>query len=351
MTVRPSRQEIHSKTIAFKANHDRSFTNYKAIDLKLYDFVEEKLEWTDDEWAAVSLLEFTKEMNEILKVENPSQRWVTTWQLRQRMNYMRRALQVLSKNPHFKGTNRGLEDLLRFSSEEDHWSVIFRTVEYPGLLYQYIFNQFNTLALSNSLVAVKETGKYLTSDAEMKDRVEKYLEFSQEYLGENSIISISGVYLLLDATSPIDSFNDFVTSIFYIGCGIPTRPVTHIRYATSESTSANKSPTGLKIKEIWNSGNKVVVFQPYDELTKREALIIEESLISTVGFSQLVNSMLGVKVPPANEFSNEIRQAYGANKLLQAYKLYQQSEPILITREIAQKSTNARKSLITKPKP
>ncbi|KAI6216693.1 hypothetical protein M3Y95_01264700 [Aphelenchoides besseyi] len=117
---RPTADRIHAQTVMFMNAKNQRDPNYKTVDTKLYAFVSQNMNLTDDEWAETELSDLTNEVNDVLRLENPNYRLVQVAEVRGRSNYMRAALQVLNDNRHFQGTGIPIpvRNLLVYSTEE-----------------------------------------------------------------------------------------------------------------------------------------------------------------------------------------------------------------------------------------
>ncbi len=80
--------------------------------------------------------------------------------------------------------------------------------------------------------------------------------------------------------------------VFYVGKGIHNRMYNHEFAVRSNRWDGNSAKCKL-IKEIIDSGNKIVYNKPYVNLTEVDAFTKEKELITKYGLSNLTNIMPG----------------------------------------------------------
>ena len=91
------------------------------------------------------------------------------------------------------------------------------------------------------------------------------------------------VYTLLDPRT---------NKVFYIGKGIHNRMYNHEFLVRSGKFDSNSAKCKL-IKEIIDSGNKIIYNKPFANLSETDAYTKEKELITLYGLSNLTNIMPG----------------------------------------------------------
>jgi len=91
--------------------------------------------------------------------------------------------------------------------------------------------------------------------------------------------------------------------VFYIGKGVHNRMYNHEFAVRSNSWDGNAEKCKL-IKEIIDSGNKIIYNKPYSNLSEEDAFTKEKELISKYGLSNLTN----IK-PGSSQFRKYIKRA------------------------------------------
>ncbi|XP_025419352.1 uncharacterized protein LOC112689739 isoform X2 [Sipha flava] len=192
--------------------------------------------------------------------------------------------------------------------------------------------------------------KVLTSDESWKRTI-----LSWSTLEENIIFNKNGssfTYLLLDPRisknlparankikNPIEIWQTFISSIFYIGKGTKSRPNDHMNEAFNfwiEKNNKEKSRKVEYILSLWKEHLGVVCVQAFHHLIMKEAHIREAAMIDAIGLDALTNEKRGTYYEITARWRNSDRCKLGCYLLYRAMLVFladgeRQLKPIDLT--------------------
>ncbi|XP_025200447.1 uncharacterized protein LOC112598258 [Melanaphis sacchari] len=158
---------------------------------------------------------------------------------------------------------------------------------------------------------------------------------------EDSIVSAksgsSFTYLLLDPRitnnlpvranemNPIEIWQTFIRSIFYIGKGTKSRPNDHMNEAFKawvENKNQDKSRKTEYILSLWKEKLGVVCVQAFHHLMIKEAHIREAAMIDAIGLDKLTNEKRGTYYDNTARWLNSDRCKLGCHLLYRAMLVF-----------------------------
>lgn len=203
--------------------------------------------------------------------------------------------------------------------------------------------------------------KTLKSDI-WQDTLEQYAEFDFETKMVNGFLSgefprnvredglkKSFVYILIDPIisenlpgnaknlEPLEAWQRFIRSIFYIGKGTSSRPYSHLydaikmyqqRIVNSEFSSDSprkkiKETEKLKrIDNIWKAGKGVICLNVFHNITGLEAFSREASIIEAIGLDSLTNLKRGEYHGIVKTWPMRDKKQLGTVLLFKSFKIY-----------------------------
>ncbi|XP_026821024.1 uncharacterized protein LOC113559414 [Rhopalosiphum maidis] len=148
----------------------------------------------------------------------------------------------------------------------------------------------------------------------------------------------SFTYLLLDPritnnlparadqmNNPIEIWQTFIKSIFYIGKGTKSRPNDHMNEAFKfwvENKNQDKSRKTEYILSLWKEKLGVVCVQAFHHLMLKEAHIREAAMIDAIGLEKLTNEKRGTYYDNTTRWLNSDRCKLGCHLLYRAMLVF-----------------------------
>lgn len=124
-----------------------------------------------------------------------------------------------------------------------------------------------------------------------------------------------------DKLLPIEQWQTFVASIFYVGKGRRSRPYAHLYEAYGEWKKGIRETSDKKINsilDIWKSNCGVVCLHLFQNTIPVEAYTREAAMIEALGLDRLKNLKSGEYYGIASTWSNHQKRTLGVYLLYKA---------------------------------
>ncbi|KAE8746958.1 hypothetical protein FOCC_FOCC006378 [Frankliniella occidentalis] len=144
-------------------------------------------------------------------------------------------------------------------------------------------------------------------------------------------------YLLLDprlsnnlpakvAAHDLETWRQFISSVFYIGKGKRSRPYAHLYQAVhlwNKGENGKSSNSKIqRILDIWKDGHGVVCLHIFQNIIPVEALTREAAMIDAMGINNLVNLKGGEYYGPASTWRTRQKKQLGVYLLYRAMRIF-----------------------------
>ncbi|XP_027559267.1 ankyrin repeat and LEM domain-containing protein 1 [Neopelma chrysocephalum] len=124
--------------------------------------------------------------------------------------------------------------------------------------------------------------------------------------------------------SPAQSFQTFVSAVFYVGKGTRARPYCHLAEALGQHRAGTRRgcPKVRRILEIWESGHGVISMLCFQNRVPAEAYTREGCMVEALGLQTLTNQRKGHCYGVAAGWAPERRRRLGVHMLHRAMSIF-----------------------------
>ncbi|KAK3512189.1 hypothetical protein QTP70_033938 [Hemibagrus guttatus] len=167
---------------------------------------------------------------------------------------------------------------------------------------------------------------------------EQFDQPDQNKRWREGVIKSSFNYLLLDprvtknlpyrsqALTPLECFQTFISSIFYIGKGKRSRPYSHL-YEALEYFKGDKSSKKLcskvqHILQVWNCGHGAISLHCFQNVIPVEAYTREACMVDAIGLKMLTNQKRGDYYGMVSTWPAKRQRELGVHLLYRAMQIF-----------------------------
>ncbi|KAH9493827.1 LEM domain [Dermatophagoides farinae] len=119
-------------------------------------------------------------------------------------------------------------------------------------------------------------------------------------------------------------FFQFISSIFYVGCGLIDRPDSHFLQALNERMNPTNLDPSPKIQRIFSLMDRFIeptIYHAQENLSKQESFMYEAIIIETISLKNLTNKTCGNNLKKLNMNTRQ-RKVLGTYLMCEIFKKY-----------------------------
>ncbi|XP_029355884.1 uncharacterized protein LOC115042026 [Echeneis naucrates] len=194
------------------------------------------------------------------------------------------------------------------------------------------------LGYSPELCRALQTFKLPDCQADEQALCQQFDQPDQNRKWREGIIKSSFNYLLLDprvtnnlpfrshTITPLECFQTFIHSIFYVGKGKRSRPYSHLyealEYYSGDKTSKKLCPKVQHILNVWNGGQGVISLHCFQNVIPVEAYTREACMVEAIGLKMLTNQKRGDFYGVVSNWQSKQKRELGVHLLYRAMQIF-----------------------------